>query len=103
MRKYVYLLGVVIAAFLAFATYQAKHGASESAEQIERLEADIAALNVEIDGLQKEFEALSRRDRIAKIATEELGMRPARSHQMVTLEAAERHFGASVINDETLE
>lgn len=96
MNRYVFLLGLVIAGFLAVGMFQAKSGAGESSDQIRKLEADISHLQNDIGTLQTEYDALTRPDRIAELASERLGMRPARSSQMVEVETAEDYFGPLV-------
>ncbi|MAP94707.1 MAG: hypothetical protein CMK07_07130 [Ponticaulis sp.] len=96
MNRYVMLLGIVVAGFLAIGMFQAKSGAGEGIETINTLNADIASIHAEIDDLQKKYEALTSESRIAELATSQLGMQPARSRQMINLETAEDYFGPLV-------
>ncbi len=101
MNRFVYLIGTVIAVFLALGMFQAKTGAGESAQEISRLKRDIAALDREIAVLEKEHDVLSRSDRIARLAAEQLGMGPARSHQMLNLKNGGDQIGPLVDYEET--
>ncbi|MAT35373.1 MAG: hypothetical protein CMK06_09570 [Ponticaulis sp.] len=93
MNRYVMLIGFLIAAFLAVGLFQAKSGAGESHKRIRELKRDIVDIQGDIDQLEKKFDALASEARIAELATERLGMQPARARQMISLETAEAHFG----------
>jgi cell division protein FtsL len=93
MNRYILLLGFVIASFLAVGMFQAKSGAGESGDEIRRLEAEIKSLKADIGVLDTEFETLTRPDRIAELASSRLGMRPARSNQMLEVNKADAYFG----------
>ena len=93
MNRYVMLIGVCLAAFLAVGMFRAKSGAASSAERIDDLKTDIAGIESEIDLLQKEFESLTSESRIGELASEHLGMHPPRAQQMMTIETATNYFG----------
>ena len=103
MSRFVYFFGFVLAAFLALGMFQAKSGANSSRAEIENLEKGIASLKSDISILQKEHDALSNRDRIARLAAQRLGMGPARSYQMLEVERAADVFGPLVEYDPALE
>ncbi|MAK60478.1 MAG: hypothetical protein CMK09_05840 [Ponticaulis sp.] len=94
MNKYIMLLGIVIAGFLAVGMFQAKSGAGDSRHRIERLESEIADIRSDIDRLEKQYESLTSPARIADLASEHLDMHPARSSQMISLEGADAYFGS---------
>lgn len=96
MNRYVYFFGIVIAAFLALGMFQAKTGASQSVDDIQRLKRDIARLDEEIAVLEQEYDALAAQDRIARLAAEKLQMGPARSWQMLEPGTAKDRFGPLV-------
>jgi cell division protein FtsL len=100
MSRFVYFFGTLVAIFLALGMFQAKTGARESALEIKRLKKEIEALDREIVVLEKEHDVLSRSDRIARLAVEELGMGPARSHQMLQLKTAKNYIGPLVEYEE---
>lgn len=94
MNRYIMLLGLIIAGFLAVGMFQAKSGAGGSKHQIETLNAEIAEIESDIRDLEDKLESLDSPARIAELASERLGMHPARSRQMISLENAEVYFGA---------
>lgn len=101
MNKYVMLLGIIIAGFLAVGMFQAKSGAGDSRHKIERLNTEISDIRADIDLLEKRYEALTSPSRIADLASSELGMRPARSSQMISVDGAEAYFGSLRTREES--
>lgn len=93
MNRYVMLIGICLAAFLAVGMFRAKSGAASSAERIDALKMDIAGLESEIGLLQTEFESLTGEGRIGELASEHLGMHPPRAQQMMDIETATTYFG----------
>ncbi|MFC6196820.1 cell division protein FtsL [Ponticaulis profundi] len=93
MNKYLYFFGFVLAGFLALGMFQAKSGASKSKAEIAKLEANIAAIQKDISILRTEHAHLASRERIATLASERLGMAPARSYQMIEVDRAAEAFG----------
>lgn len=94
MNRYVMFLGLVVAGFLAVGMFQAKSGAGGSRHQIEAIKADMVKIQDDIHDLEDKLESLDSPARIAELASERLGMHPARSRQMISLENAEPYFGA---------
>lgn len=94
MNRYIMSLGLVIAGFLAVGMFQAKSGAGGSKHRIETLKSEIADIESDIRDLEDELESLDSPARIAELASERLGMHPARSRQMISLESADVYFGA---------
>lgn len=83
MSRRAFLVGLAVIALLIFSLYRAKYGARESAEEIVKVEAQIADAIEERKVLLGELSHLSRQEWIEEFARNELGMVPARAEQFV--------------------
>ena len=86
MNKRAYAIGFVIVAVLAVGMFRAKEGARDSAEQIATLKGEIMSLDAQIELLETEYAHVSRRETIASLASEQLGMGPFRAEQLLRVD-----------------
>ena len=100
MSRRAFIFGLAVIALLIFSLYRAKYGARESAEEIAKVEAEIADAIEERKMLLGEMSHLSRQEWIEEFARQELGMVPARAEQFVRADDLDRVVGAAETNPE---
>ncbi|MDP3493592.1 MAG: cell division protein FtsL [Hyphomonadaceae bacterium] len=92
MRKLA-IIGAVIVVVLAVAVYRAKLGAEETQGEIDLLTAEASAIGKDIAVMKAEEAYLTRPERIAPIARQQLGLEQAQPDQYTASEALSRRLG----------
>lgn len=101
MSRRAFFFGLAVIAVLIFSLYRAKYGARDSAEEIAKVEQQIAIARAEQTDLLTELSHRSRQDWIEDFARNELGMVPARAEQFVRTVDLDSRIGPPVESRDT--